>query len=276
MVDEEDRVKQAEPEQATAEPEQATAESEQAAAEPEQAAAEPEQAAAEPERAAAEPEQAAAEPEQEAAEPEQATAEPEQEAAEPEQATAEPAKGAAKKSDSKLRWYVVHAYSGFESYVKKVLESRIAMSEHKKKFGEIMVPTEEVVEMREGSRRKSERKFFPGYVLVQMEMDNDTWHLVKEVPKVLGFIGGTSDKPAPITEAEADAILNRVEEGVDRPRPKVLFEVGEVVRVNDGPFNDFNGVVEEVNYEKSKMLVSVQIFGRSTPVELAFGQVEKG
>lgn len=174
------------------------------------------------------------------------------------------------------RWYVVHAYSGFESYVKKVLESRISMSPHKGKFGNIMVPTEEVVEMREGNRRKSERKFFPGYVLVQMEMDNDTWHLVKEVPKVLGFIGGTSDRPAPITEAEADAILNRVEEGVDRPRPKVLFEVGEVVRVNDGPFNDFNGVVEEVNYEKSKMLVSVQIFGRSTPVELTFGQVEKG
>jgi len=176
----------------------------------------------------------------------------------------------------KQRWYVVHAYSGFESYVKKVLESRISMSPHKDKFGSIMVPTEEVVEMREGNRRKSERKFFPGYVLVQMEMDNDTWHLVKDVPKVLGFIGGTSDKPAPITEAEADAILNRVEEGVDRPRPKVLFEVGEVVRVNDGPFNDFNGVVEEVNYEKSKMLVSVQIFGRSTPVELTFGQVEKG
>ena len=175
-----------------------------------------------------------------------------------------------------MRWYVVHAYSGFESYVKKVLESRIATSPHKDKFGDIMVPTEEVVEMREGSRRKSERKFFPGYVLVQMEMDNDTWHMVKEVPKVLGFIGGTSDKPAPITEAEANAILNRVEEGVDRPRPKVLFEVGEVVRVNDGPFNDFNGVVEEVNYEKSKMLVSVQIFGRSTPVELTFGQVEKG
>jgi transcriptional antiterminator NusG len=181
-----------------------------------------------------------------------------------------------KKPASNQRWYVVHAYSGFESYVKKVLESRIATSEHKKKFGEIMVPTEEVVEMREGNRRKSERKFFPGYVLVQMEMDSDTWHLVKQVPKVLGFIGGTSDKPAPITEAEADAILNRVEEGVDKPRPKVLFEVGEVVRVNDGPFNDFNGVVEEVNYEKSKMLVSVQIFGRSTPVELAFGQVEKG
>jgi transcriptional antiterminator NusG len=177
---------------------------------------------------------------------------------------------------STLRWYVIHAYSGFESYVKKVLESRIASSAFKDKFGQIMVPTEEVVEMRDGQRRKSERKFFPGYVLVQMEMNSDTWHMVKEVPKVLGFIGGTSDKPAPITEAEADAILNRVEEGVDRPRPKVLFEVGEVVRVNDGPFNDFNGVVEEVNYEKSKMLVSVQIFGRSTPVELAFGQVEKG
>jgi transcriptional antiterminator NusG len=178
--------------------------------------------------------------------------------------------------NTKQRWYVVHAYSGFEAYVRKVLESRIATSEHKDKFGNIMVPTEEVVEMRDGQRRKSERKFFPGYVLVQMEMDSDTWHMVKQVPKVLGFIGGTSDKPAPITEAEADAILNRVEEGVDRPRPKVLFEVGEVVRVNDGPFNDFNGVVEEVNYEKSKMLVSVQIFGRSTPVELAFGQVEKG
>ena len=179
-------------------------------------------------------------------------------------------------ANSSLRWYVVHAYSGFESYVKKVLESRIATSEFKGQFGTIMVPTEEVVEMREGNRRKSERKFFPGYVLVQMEMTSDSWHLVKQVPKVLGFIGGTSDKPAPISEAEADAILNRVEEGVDRPRPKVLFEVGEVVRVNDGPFNDFNGVVEEVNYEKSKMLVSVQIFGRSTPVELVFGQVEKG
>lgn len=177
---------------------------------------------------------------------------------------------------SPLRWYVIHAYSGFESYVKKVLESRIASSVFKDKFGQIMVPTEEVVEMREGQRRKSERKFFPGYVLVQMEMSNDTWHMVKDVPKVLGFIGGTSDKPAPISEAEADAILNRVEEGVDRPRPKVMFEVGEVVRVNDGPFNDFNGVVEEVNYEKSKMLVSVQIFGRSTPVELNFAQVEKG
>jgi len=130
--------------------------------------------------------------------------------------------------------------------------------------------------MRDGVRRKSERKFFPGYVLVQMEMNNDTWHMVKQVPKVLGFIGGTSSTPAAITDAEANSILNRVEAGVDKPKPKVLFEVGEVVRVNDGPFNDFNGVVEEVNYEKSKMLVSVQIFGRSTPVELGFGQVEKG
>ncbi len=175
-----------------------------------------------------------------------------------------------------MRWYVVHAYSGFEAYVQKALKNRVEMSPHKELFGEILVPTEEVVEMREGQKRKSERKFFPGYVLVEMEMNNDTWHLVKEVPKVLGFIGGTSDKPAPITEAEANAILNRVQEGVDSPRPKVLFEVGEVVRVTDGPFNDFNGVVEEVNYDKSKMLVSVQIFGRSTPVELEFSQVEKG
>lgn len=175
-----------------------------------------------------------------------------------------------------MRWYVVHAYSGFEAQVKKTLESRVAMSTFSEKFGQILVPTEEVVEMKEGQRRKSERKFFPGYVLVEMDMDDDSWHLVKEVPKVLGFIGGTSDRPAPITEAEANAILNRVEEGVDSPRPKVLFEVGEVVRVNDGPFNDFNGVVEEVNYEKNKMLVSVQIFGRSTPVELDFSQVEKG
>ena len=129
--------------------------------------------------------------------------------------------------------------------------------------------------MKEGQKRRSERKFFPGYVLVQMDMDDETWHLVKEVPKVLGFIGGSSDRPAPISDAEANAILNRVQEGVDKPRPKVLFEPGEVVRVTDGPFNDFNGVVENVNYEKSKVRVAVQILGRSTPVELDFGQVEK-
>ena len=174
-----------------------------------------------------------------------------------------------------LQWYVVHAYSGFENQVKRALEDRVARSGMQDKFGEILVPTEEVVEMRDGTQRKSERKFFPGYVLVQMEMDDDTWHLVKNAPKVMGFIGGTSDRPAPITDREADSILQRVREGVDKPRPKVLFEVGEVVRVTDGPFNDFNGVVEEVNYEKSRLRVSVLIFGRSTPVELEFGQVEK-
>ena len=173
------------------------------------------------------------------------------------------------------RWYVVHAYSNFENKVKASLEERIKLQGLEHKFGKIMVPTEEVVEMREGQRRRSERKFFPGYVLVQMELDDETWHLVKEVPRVLGFIGGSSDRPAPITDKEADSILHRVEEGVDKPRPKILFEPGEVVRVNDGPFTDFNGVVEEVNYEKSRLRVSVLIFGRSTPVELEFGQVEK-
>jgi transcriptional antiterminator NusG len=173
------------------------------------------------------------------------------------------------------RWYVVHAYSGFENQVKRSLIDHIARSGLEDKFGEILVPTEEVVEMREGQKRKSERKFFPGYVLVQMEMDEQSWHLVKNVPKVMGFIGGTSDKPAPITDREADVILQRIQEGVEKPKPKVLFEPGEVVRVTDGPFNDFNGVVEEVNYEKSRLRVAVLIFGRSTPVELEFGQVEK-
>jgi transcriptional antiterminator NusG len=174
-----------------------------------------------------------------------------------------------------VRWYVVHAYSGFEKQVKRSLEERVTRSGLDEKFGDILVPTEEVVEMREGQKRKSDRKFFPGYVLVQMEMDDDTWHLVKDVPKVMGFIGGTSAKPAAITDKEADAILHRMEEGTDKPRPKVLFEVGEVVRVKDGPFTDFNGVVEDVNYEKSRVNVAVSIFGRSTPVELGFGQVDK-
>ena len=175
-----------------------------------------------------------------------------------------------------MRWYVVHAYSGFENRVKQSLIERVQRSGMQDKFGEILVPTEEVVEMREGQKRRSERKFFPGYVLVQMDMDDDTWHMVKDVPKVLGFIGGTTDRPAPITDKEANAILQRVQEGAEKPRPKVLFEPGEVVRVTDGPFNDFNGVVEEVNYEKSKLRVAVMIFGRSTPVDLEFGQVEKG
>jgi transcriptional antiterminator NusG len=175
-----------------------------------------------------------------------------------------------------MRWYVVHAYSGFEAQVRRSMEERVNRMGLQDSFGEILVPTEEVVEMREGTKRRSERKFFPGYVLVQMELNDDTWHLVKDVPKVLGFIGGTGDRPVPITNKEADAILQRVQEGVEKPRPKVLFEPGEMVRITDGPFNDFNGVVEEVDYEKSKMRVSVLIFGRSTPVELEFGQVEKG
>lgn len=174
-----------------------------------------------------------------------------------------------------LRWYVVHAYSNFEAKVKQALEERIEREGLEQHFGKILIPTEEVVEMRMGQQRKSERKFFPGYVLVQMELTDETWHLVKDIPKVLGFIGGTSDRPAPISEKEAMAILNRVEEGVNKPRPKILFEAGEVVRVIDGPFKDFNGVVEEVNYEKNKLKISVLIFGRSTSVELAFGQVEK-
>jgi len=174
-----------------------------------------------------------------------------------------------------LRWYVVHAYSNFENKVKQALEDRIKREGLDQYFGKILVPTEEVVEMRMGQQRKSERKFFPGYVLVQMELTDETWHLVKDVPRVLGFIGGTSDRPAPISEKEAMAILNRVEEGVNKPRPKILFEAGEVIRVVDGPFKDFNGVVEEVNYEKNKLKISVLIFGRSTSVELGFGQVEK-
>jgi len=174
------------------------------------------------------------------------------------------------------RWYVVHAYSGFEHHVQRSLQDRIERAGMQEFFGEILVPTEEVVEMRAGQKRRSERKFFPGYVLVDMELNDDTWHLVKDVPKVMGFIGGTADRPAPISQKEADAILQRVQDGVDKPSPKVMFEPGELVRVVDGPFNDFNGVVEEVNYEKSRLRVAVLIFGRSTPVDLEFSQVEKG
>ena len=173
------------------------------------------------------------------------------------------------------RWYVVHAYSGFEKQVMRSLQDRIERAEMQDMFGQILVPTEEVVEMKGGQKRRSDRKFFPGYVLVEMEMTDETWHLVKDVPKVMGFIGGTADRPAPISKKEADAILNRVQEGVDKPRPKVLFEPGEMVRVVDGPFNDFNGVVEAVDYDKSRLKVAVLIFGRSTPVELEFHQVEK-
>jgi transcription termination/antitermination protein NusG len=182
------------------------------------------------------------------------------------------------------RWYVVHAYSGFERQVQKALVDRIARAGMQDRFGDVLVPTEEVIEMRGGQKRKSERKFFPGYVLVQIEthtdggaprIDDESWHLIKETPKVMGFIGGTADRPLPIKDSEADAILARVQEGAEKPRPKILFEPGELVRVTDGPFNDFNGTVEEVNYEKSRLRVAVMIFGRSTPVELEFGQVEK-
>jgi len=173
------------------------------------------------------------------------------------------------------RWYVVHAFSGYEKKVQASLRERVELAGMQEQFGEILVPTEEVVEMKGGQKRKSERKFFPGYVLVEMELSDETWHLVKETPRVMGFIGGKADKPAPITKQEADVILRRIEDSGDAPKPKTLFEPGEMVRVTDGPFNDFNGVVEEVNYEKSRIQVSVLIFGRSTPVELEFGQVEK-
>ncbi len=179
-------------------------------------------------------------------------------------------------SENDKRWYVVHAYSGYERKVKLALEERIALSGNPEMFGDVLVPTEEVLEMRGGQKRKSERKFFPGYVLINMELNDITWHLVKDTPRVMGFIGGKADKPAPITQREVDEIVNRLEESVDKPTHKTIYEPGEMVRVTDGPFNDFTGTVEEVNYEKSRVRVAVLIFGRSTPVELEFSQVEKG
>ncbi|MBV54133.1 MAG: transcription termination/antitermination protein NusG [Coxiellaceae bacterium] len=176
----------------------------------------------------------------------------------------------------KQRWYVIQTFSNFENQVAERIRNMIAGDASlEDKFGEIIVPTEEVVEMRDGQKRKSERKYFPGYVLVQMDCDDAIWHMVRNVPKVLGFIGGTSDRPVPLTDKEVNRILQRMEDGENKPKPKVLFEPGEVVRVTDGPFADFNGVVEDVNYEKSRLSVSVSIFGRSTPVELEFSQVEK-
>lgn len=173
------------------------------------------------------------------------------------------------------RWYVVHAYSGFEKSVQKSLRERIEREGMADLFGQILVPVEEVVDIKNGRRSITERKFFPGYVLVEMEMTDDTWHLVKSTSKVTGFIGGTANRPAPISQREVDAILQQMQEGVEKPKPKILFEVGERVRVIDGPFTDFNGSVDEVNYERNKLRVSVQIFGRDTPVELDFSQVEK-
>ena len=174
-----------------------------------------------------------------------------------------------------MRWYVVHAYSGYEKSVQRALQERIERAGMQDRFGQILVPVEEVVEMKLGQKSISERKFFPGYVLVQMEMDDETWHLVKNTAKVTGFVGGSAQKPTPISEKEVAALMQQIQDGVEKPRPKVLFEVGEAVRVKEGPFTDFNGMVEEVNYDKSRLRVSVLIFGRSTPVELEFSQVEK-
>ena len=173
------------------------------------------------------------------------------------------------------RWYVVHAYSGFEKSVSRALEERINRAGMRDKFGQILVPVEEVVELKGGQKSISERKFFPGYILVEMELNDDTWHLVKNTNKVSGFVGGSSNRPTPISQKEVDKIMAQMQEGAEKPRPKVLFEVGEMVRVKDGPFTDFNGNVEEVNYEKNKLKVTVTIFGRATPVELDFAQVEK-
>ena len=173
------------------------------------------------------------------------------------------------------KWYVVHANSGFEKTVQRTLTERITRAGMHDQFGRILVPVEEVVEMKSGQKNISERKFFPGYVLVEMDMTDESWHLVKSTPKVTGFIGGTSTRPTPISEKEVQNILHQIQEGVEKPRPKVLFENGEMVRVKEGPFTDFNGTVEDVNYDKNKIRVAVTIFGRSTPVELDFGQVEK-
>lgn len=174
-----------------------------------------------------------------------------------------------------MRWYVVHAYSGMEKAVERNLRERIDRAGMNAKFGRILVPTEEVVELKNGKKAVTERRFFPGYVLVEMVMDDDTWHLVKHTSKVTGFVGGAKNRPAPISEAEVMKIVNQMQEGIEKPKPKVEWQVGELVRVKDGPFTDFNGAVEEVNYDKSKVRVSVTIFGRATPVELDFSQVEK-
>ena len=173
------------------------------------------------------------------------------------------------------KWYVVHAYSGFEKNVQKPLKERIEREGMQDYFGQILVPVEEVVDIKNGKRTLSERKFFPGYVLAEMEMTDDSWHLVKSTPRVTGFIGGTANRPLPITQREVDAIMQQIQTGGEKPKPKVQFEVGQRIRVNEGPFADFNGVVDEVNYERNKLKVSVQIFGRETPVELDFMQVEK-
>lgn len=180
-----------------------------------------------------------------------------------------------KVNESEMQWYIVRTATGFENRVVLSLKHDIALKNLESSFGRMLVPTEEVVEMRAGQKRKSQRKFFPGYLLIEMRMNDDTWHLVRHTSRVLGFVGGTKGQPVPISEDEVNAVLGQIEDGADKPRPKVLFEAGEVVRVKEGPFADFSGVVEDVNYEKNRIRVSVSIFGRSTPVELEFSQVEK-
>jgi transcriptional antiterminator NusG len=174
-----------------------------------------------------------------------------------------------------MDWYVIQAFSNCEKKVKAAIEERIEISGLGEKFGEVMIPTEQVTELKQGQKKQLERKFFPGYMLIQMEMNDDTWHLVRKTPNVMGFIGGSKNKPVPLTERELNTIVNRVDEAVESPKFKTVFESGETVRINDGPFNDFNGTVEEVDYEKNLIKVSVSIFGKSTPVELNFSQVEK-
>jgi transcriptional antiterminator NusG len=175
-----------------------------------------------------------------------------------------------------MDWYVLQAFSGYENKVKITLEDRIKRSGLESSFEQILVPTEEVLEIKEGKKKRSERKYFPGYVMIKMDMNDETWHLVKNAPQVLGFIGGTSDKPVPLKQAEADNLIQSMKDDVDKPKPKVMFEPGEVVRITDGPFNDFNGVVETVDFEKNKLKVSVLVFGKPTPIELSLTQVEKG
>jgi transcriptional antiterminator NusG len=174
-----------------------------------------------------------------------------------------------------LRWYVIHATSGLENYVMRTIPERAALAGLSEYFGDIIVPTEEVIEIKEGKKRKTERKFFPGYVLVKMHLNDDTWHLVRKIPKVLGFVGTKSDHPTPISDKEADRIMRKVQEGVDKPKPKIMYAPGEQIRIIDGPFADFTGVIEEILYEKNRLKVGVSIFGRSTPVDLEFHQVEK-
>jgi len=183
--------------------------------------------------------------------------------------------GTADAGNPELRWYIVHAYSGMEKAVERNIAERIARAGMHAKFGRVLVPTEEVVEMKNGQRKTTERRLFPGYVFVEMIMDDESWHLVKHTNKVTGFVGGAKNRPAPISEAEVQKIASQMQEGTEKPRHKTEFMVGELVRVKEGPFTDFNGSVEDVNYEKNRLRVSVMIFGRSTPVELEFGQVEK-